>query len=68
MIGAINISFYGFICIIYLCIFLSDAPTDLISHCYRAALQEIILAHDPHAPLGSIKLTMRKAHQKPFAE
>ena len=38
------------------------------SHAYRAALQEIIREKDPNIEHGSIKLTLKKAHDLPFPQ
>ena len=40
----------------------------LRSHAYRAALQEIIREKDPNIEHGSIKLTLKKAHDLPFPQ
>ena len=48
--------------------FLTENPIALRSHVYRAALQEIIRDKNPKMEHGSIKLTLKKAHDLPFPQ
>ncbi|KAI0215792.1 Protein RRNAD1, partial [Lamellibrachia satsuma] len=47
---------------------LTKSSPELVSHAYRAALQEIVMEKCPSMQHGSVKLTMRKAHHMSFKE
>ena len=51
-----------------LLIYIAGKEANLRTHCYRAALQEIIHEKDPNLLHGCIKLTFKQTHHLTFKQ